>query len=298
MRFNLLGALLLFTIVPLAIGCQQTNAPITSPLTPASPYSASNQLAPIQRTSGIGPLGGSTRVPPPATNSFTVPNNYMGGTAPVGSASITQPYNGFTNVGTPNNSPVEQAGFAGSGIPGNQNLTAGGAFRSGPNFNTGPNFNAGPQSSTGPQLANTADSILRPQSGGMRVIDLTDAPAPPGYTPPSFSPQFPANQIAANQFPANQAAALQQAPAGFANTSGFVDRNIAPTSYVSPNNVSPNNNAQFFPSQPPRIATVPYGTSPSSIALDQQQMPSTEPLNSGPITNSDQLQWRRPTSQF
>ena len=292
MRLQFLGAFLLISLMPLAIGCQQTNAPITSPLTPASPFSASSQLAPIQRTSAIGPLGGSVRVPPPGTNSYSVPNNYMGGTAPIGSASTVQPANGFAN-NAPLQSNINQSGWVESGTA--QPQSFGNAFGNaspsgGSQTRSLQSLPGGSQTRSlqslpadGQQLASTTNT-LRPQLDGMRVIDLTQAPPPPGYTP-----QNPASQFQLNQFAGNQTAGFQS-QGGFTNTGGFVDRNVASTSFNSPVAAAGN-------SQGAQIATVPFGTAPQNTA-SQSNRPSTDPTNSGSSSQSNDLRWRRPTSQF
>ena len=150
-------------IAPLFCGCYQPVA-TTSPLTPVNPASA--QLAPVSATSPIGPFGGRTRIPPPATGSFLVPNNYLGGSSGQLGANLQQPLG---------------RSVAGSVQPASYPPVGTGNFA---NYQYQPSVPV---------------NIQRPSLNGMRTHDLTTAPSPPGY----FGPSLPARQILVQQ-PTNQ----------------------------------------------------------------------------------------------
>lgn len=152
-RFDFVMLLLTAAITTVTTGCRQTTATTaTSPLVPLAPNGAA---APPS----LMPFGtGQVRVTPPPANSGT-PNNYLGG------APNTQS----------NNAPFGASGFAaqaiGSGVP-----------PTGWNAANGVN-GAVPQGTAPTGGLALGVAPVNPRSGGMQVIDLTAAPAPPGYRP-------------------------------------------------------------------------------------------------------------------
>ncbi|TWT93337.1 hypothetical protein [Stieleria varia] len=186
----------------LATGCRQTTGVTPgSPLTPVSPMVPSGMLSPIQPTSAIGPMGGATRVPPPSTGSYTVPNNYMGGQASLAPSSNYAPQY-QTNDGWRGDavSPASASDFGtvGSGVQ----PAGGAAFSNGMGNSSQPNmyspdaYGNNNGSMVPNNISDQNNSLGRPRTGGMQVIDLTNAPPPPGYRssygndPQYNSPQF------------------------------------------------------------------------------------------------------------
>ena len=237
-----------------ASGCRNTtNVPISplgqaSPLTPVSPLQP--QLSPIQPTSGISPFGASTRVPPPPTTldsgSFnaTVPfNSSYAPPATFGSSAVTSL--GATPVG----SGVQQAGWVGQS--GRNGATTAGGVGFGAPANQAPPASA--------------------RSGGLPVIDLTQAPNPPGYVPPAT---FGGN--------------------GFGNsgsTNGYPAGYVPPANRPGATNQTFGNNRNTVPlGQPVNSSFTPSVGGPGPL-------PSTEPVSSG-RTASDQLNWQRPSPRF
>lgn len=258
MRHSVAGVLAFLSLTPLLLGCQQTTIPGQSPLTPVQSTGA---LAPIRPTSGIGPLGGSLRVPPPPTGGFSVPNNYMGGTQPSNQLGATQPSFGPSFGAGLANSQANSNGFgvqpSGWVQSGNASLAANANSQAGfvnqtsvasrplgaPAFNSN-SFNPAQQpSQPGPLQANAE----RAQSGGMRVIDLTQAPAPPGYRGQSFPGQNYNGQSYNGQASYGQNYNGYQAPVNQFNAPQFNGQQLNGQQFnnqfnaVAPSNVAPAN---------------------------------------------------------
>ncbi len=271
-------AVLVLSIALLTIGCQQTpNA--SSQLTPLGTLAPAPQLAPVSTTStGTGPFGGRTRIAPPGTGSYAVPNNYMGGTAPVGQLGVNQrPLDSFSS-----NSGVRAAAFAESASPSGVAPTS---------------FGAG----FAPQ-----PTPLQPQLGGMRVHDLTGAPSPPGYR--TEAPVMMQNQPIPRQAPGGFAPS--------ANPNAFQSQPIQSAPRVPmPNRIpgadianQPNGNRQVFSiaERPDAVGVsseAPIQPSPMQPSFNgasqfQSHAPSTEPVNNGVQSQSPDLPWRRPTAAY
>jgi len=230
-------ATLLAAVVPIvSAGCRNTTAPVAGvSTTPGTLAPVGPGQAPI-----LGPLGGgSTRVTPPATGAYTAPTGYLGtATAPA--------YPGYTGAGTTAN-PLAPAPI-GSGVQ-----VTGWA-----------ETNAQvPQQSAGnpvPRAAPRASSTSDPRSGGMQVIDLTGAPAPPGYQRPLPSTRYQQPALPPQAAPYTAPPAFAPAP---------------------PQRTAPTGQPQFAPRPTPE----------SHQALG----PSTEPVES--TADSSSLMWRRPGNQ-
>ncbi|QDT11630.1 hypothetical protein [Planctomycetes bacterium K23_9] len=218
MRQNVVGVLAVLLLAPFLCGCQQTSLTGQSPLTPVQ---SAGTLSPVRTTSGLGPMGGSLRVPPPPTGGFSVPNNHMGGTMSSNQLGSTQSYSGQPSLG-----PNPLGPSIGSGLANRQsapsNIQPSGWVESG-SAASGPMqmASSGSFGVNQPLQANAQ----RPQSGGMRVIDLTQAPAPPGYSPAAGSYQAPVGQFA------NQSNQNWQGN-GFQNTAAQFN-NVAPAGFNS-----------------------------------------------------------------
>jgi hypothetical protein len=282
MRRLPLATLLLTIATLLAGGCQQTAGTATpGPMTPIGP------LAPVGagQAPALAPFGGSTKVTPPATGSYVAPNNYMGGVVPEGQAAVgTGSRQGFAAQG--NNvigSGVQVAGWneTNSVVAGTQPAPVG---------------QAAPPTST---FGAAPPSAGNPRSGGMQVIDLTGAPAPPGYRPtvPSPASQYPVapqpqtnwQQAPPSQSPQNRSFQNQQNPGTGvlvipAPAAGEIADRLMPIP-SSPGSFQPSPSSSQ--TNVPRTATAPIPG------------PSTEPLKAGNPNGSQQnLPWRQPGTQF
>lgn len=275
MRLQRLASLSVLTALVLSLGCQQ---PLGSPMTPAN---GSSTIAPITSNSGIGPFGGRTRISPPSTGSYLVPNNYMGGTANgISSApTITNP-NTFAGDNFRSTNPVQPAGF-------NQ---PSGATMYGQNLQP-----------TSSYQSSAPSAEVRPNLGGMPVHDLTQAPAPPGYPVQGYFQQNMQPQI----FAPGQQQQYQAYPAATPN------QNFRP---IAPGGEFTNNNQNQFQNTPAASIArsgdfnsmnsmrteVPIATSPMQPSFGgsgtapgfRPQPPSTDPV--GPNAPTEQLDWRRP----
>ncbi len=295
----------LLSAIALTIGCR--HAPNgSSALAPAG--TISNQMTPARSVStGIGPFGGRTRIAPPGTGSYAVPNNYMGGAPPVGEfGANTAPVDSFDRA-----SGVRPAAFAETAT----NRTAG-TFGAGFDNPSPANMNAAPG--------------MTPQLGGMRVHDLTNTPPPPGYQPhgiianqgsfqsqPTFTPQgapaqqfFNGNAPVTNQYPANNFAPQP------------TQRNSTQPNLIQPNNSQPRM-PNFLPGaqiagspqamgQPSFSTAQLPGNTSGEVPLRPSPMqpsfrgaaqfpstaPSTDPVNNNAPGQSPDLPWRRPTSAY
>ncbi len=154
------------------------------------------------------------------------------------------------------------------------------------------------------KLWNQSIGGQRPRSGGMQVIDMTSAPVPPGYRPvttPSFPNQFPtavqANPNLQQGFEqgwqqGQQQPVLQQS---FQNPVGLQPI-ITPNPGEIANNLRPISRdfppASQFQASPAGIESVPR------TATLPTQGPSTEPVNSSNLDDTQNLPWRRPGTVY
>ena len=288
-------ATLLLTAVPLILsGCRQTTgAANTGPLTPIGPLSPIGQgQAPI-----LGPFGGATRVTPPGTGSYLAPNNYMGGVAPIGQANLgVSPAGGFASQ--------PSGGVIGSGVQAAGWTETNSSFPSADLNEIGtPTFGINPSPASDPR------------SGGMQIIDLTGAPAPPGYRPAyqgaavqSFPNQIPAGlQSNPNLQPGIQQGWQQQGQQQpvpqqtFQNPNGWQNPNgLQPITTPNPgeiaNRLTPISSgfppASDYPANLSRVESVPR------TATLPAQGPSTEPVSSGTQNETQNLPWRRPGTRY
>ncbi len=195
MRNFCFTTLCLGVLVLASSGCRQTNGSLGSSLFGAGAPATTNPLAPSGTLTpvapgqtpvfgsfqGVGPMGGSTRVTPPPTGAFSIPNNYLGSQAEPMNA--IPAFQSSSNLTAPAQRPSTLQALAtddfsrpiGSGLqPVGWTETA----ASIPTTNR----------------RNVSSDRRDPRAGGMQVIDLTGAPKPPGYsaraypTQPSFAP--------------------------------------------------------------------------------------------------------------
>jgi hypothetical protein len=250
MRNNYPLSLLVAAIV-LTIGCRQTSGPLGGgPLAPTGALSPVNGQGPA-----LTPFGGSTRVTPPPTGSYSAPNTYMGGVAPA-----SQPAFGVNPA----------AGFAPvNGLASQDNAVVGSGVQQASGFTETNDAFSTPQN---PDIGVNSD-VRDPRAGGMRTLDLTNAPPPPGYQP-SF-PQQPSFTPSAPQF-------QSQLPPAF-ETPAF--QSLQPTFQQGVRTIDVPSQGQITDLQPlandvPRTAVAP----------------STNPISQP--GNSGTLQWGRPGTQF
>ena len=280
-----LASFALLSVASFLMGCQQTTG-TNSSLTPIAPYSATNQLSPIQPSSGVGPMGGSTRVPPPPTGGFSVPNNYMGGVAPNGQASQYQPSaNGFAST------PAQPTGWVQSGTLNPQTNST--------TFNTGTFNNANAVAANAPASVGNPiqGNVMRPQSGGMRVIDLTNAPPPPGYrsqggfvSQGNFGPNLMNNSGVAPAGYVPSFGSTGNAPIAAFPQGGTVFRPDTSNGTL-PNSPVIGQRFESTASTPSALTSEPSAAIqrvPLKPTSDGVSRPSTDPVN-------DELSWRRPT---
>ena len=276
-------AALVLSAAFLTIGCQQ--AP-SYPLTPVGTLGPAPTLAPVSATtSGIGPLGGRTRIPPPATGSYAVPNNYMGGTPSIGEVGA----NGGTFDSFRNSEGVRPAGFEETARQGGVATTF---------------FGSG--SGNQPTNSSAPSPSISAQLGGMQVNDSTGAPPPPGYrgSGPTSIPnqQMPANGasgFAPNSYPNQQTQPLHPAPpvriprtfpgAEMASRSGMSQPSLSIAQRPGSAGF-----AQEVPIQPSRLEPSFSGMTPQF----QPQPPSTDPVDKNLQAQPESLPWRRPTAAY
>ena len=284
MRRSLLFFLGLAILLTSNSGCRQTTG--SSALTPIGAGTV-GPLAPVgggTAAASLSPLGQPTRVPPPSTGSHSTPNNYLGGTATTGQAYVAPaPYDSFSNVAP--NPRTFDSGVAPTGW-------------SQPNVESGfaPATNQNPTQAAPP---------LSPNLGGMRVIDMTQAPPPPGY-----QPQYPAQQYQRQPFEPSQFQGVPFNPAtgNFAPQTIHVPRpgeiaaeqgmpRVQPNGQFGPGN-------QFGPSasiaQRREFPMQPSPLEPSFQGSNQfpTNQPSTEPIDNSFGQQQENLPWRRPGAQF
>ncbi|MCO8121190.1 hypothetical protein NHH03_05530 [Stieleria sp. TO1_6] len=300
----LVRALLITGVVLVVSGCRNTTNTALNPmggsssLTPLSPNQGGAMLSPLQPTSGIGTFGAPTRVAPPPTGAYSAPGGaYAAPPSSFGTTSSwTQPppnntYNsspGFAESAGNFDSGVRQTGWVGDAPAGQVPPSAynNGSYNNGA-YNNG--FDAG---APAPPAANPTPG---PRSGGMQVIDLTQAPNPPGYTPPrnqsapSYSPTgypaagYPAAGYTGNGYPppappaAAPPTAGQSVPLGQPTNSTFVQ-----------------SGETGFEASPSSA----YGTVQTASRPETSVLPSTEPYPGTATPPADELQWRRPSPRF
>ena len=300
--------LLVVTTVMVLSGCRNTTTtPISplgssAPLSPLAPVQGSASLSPIQPVSGISTFGAPTRVPPPPTGAST----------PIGN------YNTSSNWGQSNHQHVTGSGVSGAAL-GSNGLTRGVTDLVGASSNSVTGFennirqtgwtsepnplgNAGTtlqQSSVPAQRTTIQPAAVQPASsqlGGMRVIDLTSAPFPPGYVPPQNRPGSVGGTPLMNSGTLSTTPRLPQsvpfpsatAQAGFAPSPGLGQPN---NSTFDRKTVDAN-----------AFAGRPSGHDSTTRSSGYSPLPTTEPYPSSSAANvanaNDQLQWRRPSPKF
>ena len=276
MCVRVLSVLTLVAAIGISTGCQQTPG-VPNGLSPAAPYSAANQLQPV---SGVGPFGGSTRVPPPPTGGFNVPNNYMGG-APIGQTSATgNPSNGFAN--TPASGWVQSGSVAANGTS-NAN-----------NINRTPNQGFSPSPMATASIGSPLQgNPMRPQSGGMNVIDMTNSPPPPGYAPNGgFMPNAIGSGVAPASYVQGFGSGINAPIAQAYPNAGTVFRaNPNADWFASPQNANQNQPLQRIPLAAAPVNSAVNGENPNDPAINrlENKRPSTEPVR------NEELSWRRPS---
>ena len=281
--------LLISSIALIPTGCRQAPGPLgAGPLSPIG----NGALAPVPNSApSLNPFGGPTRVTPPGTSAFSSPNNYLGGVQR-GRANNPGPTGGFAQASSePIGSGVQVAAWSdqSANSPGDANQRSVVQTSSYSRFGLG--------------ASNPPRSDRGPRKSGMRVIDMTGAPNPPGYRPAqrSFTPsvsgqpqqrwqqpaaplQAPASafQTPPIQNPAFQNPAFQN-PA--TQTSTFQD-GVRTINIPARNEIA---DSALAPSMFPRTAIAPIAG------------PSTEPIGSGAVPSNrsqDNLMWRRPGAAY
>lgn len=335
-RFSIATISLSATIAFAASGCRQT-----------APTAATGALTPLAPTTGSAapsfqPFGGQTRVTPPPTGSYSVPNNYLGGSPPIGQLRgnaavggiatngnfpgasvaaggatlnpVNTPAGGFGSpspIGAqPVGSGVRQTGWTetGANVPSTERAPAGG------NLSPLPSGMAPARFAPAPQVTPARD----PRAGGMQVIDLTSAPAPPGYRTDQFPlQQMPLQQptaaqqpIAAQQPPPYQPYPVSQAASGMpgyaeatpaitpiANGAGTqpvtpVQYNaLASTTDLAPiRPAGPSNNPASLAQVPTFQARQPQSSELAPVTTP----PNLQPMSATSVEQSSSLAWRRP----
>ena len=204
MRQSCLGIFLLTLGLSAGTGCRQATGPTGAPRTPIGPLAPSSPGA-IGPT--LGPFGAPTRVTPPATGSYGTANNFMGGVAPVGyapQAGRAQNLAGMQGATGGSGLATNMAGSMNNRVIGSGVQQAGWTETNATMGNAAPSGIASP-SSSGPR-----------RDGGMRVIDLTDAPPPPGYRP--YAAQPPAAMAGMNGYRSSPSIS---ASGGYTATRGY-----------------------------------------------------------------------------
>ena len=274
-------------LVPLMLsGCHQTTATTSAPA--LSPVGAGQ--APT-----LSPFGGPTKVSPPPTGSYSAPNTYMGAPPQAGPpmGTTTFPPQSNNNIG----SGVQPGGWAATETM----TTAGvppGTPASGSSIATVSTFGVDPND---------------PRSGGMPVIDLTGAPAPPGYRPAGASnnisvpppqsppggwgPTYPATPTTTQPPPTIPSASYPSATPPAFPTQNYPNSQNVSAPY--PNGPSAEVASRLTPI-PPSNSAVPIQPQPvQSVGVHSNGAipgPSTEPV--APSTDPNQnLMWRTPGMQ-
>ncbi len=311
MRRNLLAVLSIVCLFAVLSGCRQTTTGFNgTQLTPVNPLAPNQSLFPAPGSS-VGPMGGSTRVPPPPTGSVGASSNpYLGG-------AVAGQVNPSPNFGAFAAAPSQDT--IGSGVQ-NAGWTETGASVSQPSIApAGYNDRGGPSTMSD-------NSMTR---GGMQVIDLT-ASAPPIGAPAGY-PQMPYQPMSNQQsMPNQQPMQYQQQmlyPQQMNSTAvappvGAYDMNPlgndvpAPLGYGPPRTMASqrgfegpqslatsaafeNVNQSYAPAMPQ--AAPEFGSRPTPVtrqAPAPRQPPSTDPAPRTAAAPSDDLMWRRPGTGF
>ncbi len=321
MRRSHIAVLSLLCLSAASSGCRQTTTGIAgTQLTPVSPLAPNNSLFPAPG-SGIGPMGGSTRVPPPPTGSVGMPaNNYL-------SNGVTSQVNQF---GTSSDlASVPNHGVVGSGVQ-NAGWTETGANVSptamSPVGYNDPAWASNVTPQTSSPLAASQPTMSNMTMGGMQVIDLTTSPPPPGYpmayqgAPYQQPLQYPQAQYSQAQIPqaayspspVNIAPSLSPAPGSY-DMYPSSDGREAVGGYAPPTNLAVargftgpatgSTNSAFENVQPsyPAATSFPPTSATSTVARSIPSTPfapSTDPAPRTAAAPQDDLQWRRPGSSF
>ena len=186
MRNFCFTTLCLGTLLFASTGCRQTNGSFGSSLfgsnapaaNPFSPSGALTPMAPGQTPvlgtfQGVGPFGGSTRVSPPPTGSFSAPNNYGGSATP----SLNIPaFQSSSNLTPPSFQSNPQQALA----SGNLSRPIGSGVQPAGWTETTANV---PSHANSIGSRDISSDLRDPRAGGMQIIDMTGAPNPPGYRP-------------------------------------------------------------------------------------------------------------------
>jgi len=265
MRRSSLAVALVSSLSFTAAGCRQTTGinaggPLT-PIGPASTAQPNGTLSPLGtgQSPALGPFGGNTRVTPPSTGSYVVPNNYMGGGAPApGSASYS----------APGVNPGLAPGARGPALAGSPNEAIG----SGLAVTGWTESGVAPQQNVAPANNFNHSATVDPRSGGMRVTDLTSG------LPRQASPQ-------------NGAAAQGFGPQGFRPQAS------GQTNGVPQGNFNQPNRAPRLAPTAPQLAPVPRPSTEPISSPAPQLRPINPPPQSQIATEpngTSNLQWRRP----
>jgi hypothetical protein len=234
-------------------------------------------------------------VSPPPTGSYSAPNTYMGSPVPAGTVAPGQI------------SPMPQGPY-----PTQSNNGVGSGAQPGGWTTSNPATGQPAPNPAGVATVSTFGvATSDPRSGGMQVIDMTSAPAPPGYQPAGTGTNIsvpPPQGPAAYAPPANPTQ-VYPTPSYPAPT---YPTNVAPATTYPPSNGQ--NVSAPYPTDPSaeiasRLTPIPTGMSAVPMAPVTVQSfgtqppgtvsgPSTEPVNSGTIQTDSNLMWRAPGTQY
>ena len=302
MRPSCVGAVLITTVLSAGSGCHQRPAPIAgAPTTPIGP------LAPAAPNAGavgpsLGPFGAPTRVPPPATGSYSTPNNYLGGAAPGGQAFSPNP-RAPSFASAPSRLQPLGAPAAAAPLP----STGSGVRQTGWTDTA----HAATGASSAPPFP--ADDPAHPRLGGLPVNDLTGAPPPPGYyrsSPapvagggyaggaPRFRGYRQPSAATGSTFAAPTGQSL--APVGAAPAAVSVDGAASAPAPVSAPSLPQWRGEDPSTAQARAAAQQHPGAAPPSTkpAPSAEPAPSTEPTARSAAEDDSDLPWRRPGSQY
>lgn len=163
-------------------------------------HQSANPAIPL---SPVGPLGGSTRVPPPATGSYAVPNGYYQGQASLAPNSSSTLAAGameartLTPVDPPTLRAAGEASVAATGPAAASAEVRTASHQNQPVSQAAATFDASSSTPVGSGLApripdsalqhtSTGDATLRPQLRGMEVVDLSSPEMMQPIDPPSL----------------------------------------------------------------------------------------------------------------
>lgn len=277
-RFQILNPLVVVTgIAVLAIsqtGCRQTNGSTAAgPLQPFTSPDGTMAAPSLLPLGGGNPFGSSgSRVAPPASGA--VPNNYMGGTptanAPASNMPSTAQFAGSTNNAI--GSGVTQTGWQADSMAGSPNPSS--VAQTSVTFADGSSVAANPA-----------------RAGGMPVIDLTNAPPPPGYHVTNGYQSAPALPY------------VQSVPNGsdYQTTSYPGAGDTFPAQNLVPMQSMNNSQGNQQNASPPRVRL--SQNTPVLAPITNHMTPSvSQPIESGPSTRpiennpaSGDLPWQNPS---